>query len=336
MNAAAAGSGNLWLPALICGLLLAFSPAQDTPPASPQGNPPATVQDNPPAPAQDTGEEFTIHSDVDRVLLDVSVKDSKGGFVSGLDKAAFRVLENGKPQEITEFASGDIPVTVGILLDQSGSMRPKQAEILTAALSFARGSNPSDEMFVVRFNETAELALPPDVPFTGSMNTLRTALVSATPQGRTALYDAVVLGLEHLELGRQAKKTLVLISDGGDNDSKHRLSEVMRLTEATSATIYTVGVFDPDDPDRNPGLLRRLAQISGGISYFPARLSDIVPTCEGIAKDIRNRYSLAYIPQSGPQAIRHISVQVHEAGHVRLVARTRTSYLYTSEGEAKK
>jgi VWFA-related protein len=336
MNAAAAGSGNLWLPALICGLLLAFSPVQDTPPTSAQDHPPAAARDNPPPPAQDTGEEFTIHSNVDRVLLDVSVKDAKGGFVSGLDKAAFRVLENGKPQQITEFTSGDVPVTVGILLDQSGSMRSKQTEVLTAALSFAKESNPSDEMFVVRFNEKAELALPADVPFTDSMNILRTALLSGTPQGRTALYDAVVLGLEHLELGRQAKKTLVLISDGGDNDSKHRLAEVMRLTEETSATIYTVGVFEPDDPDRNPGLLRRLAQISGGIAYFPAKLNDVVPTCEGIARDIRNRYSLAYIPQSGPQAIRHISVQVHEAGHVRLISRTRTSYLYTSGAEAKK
>ncbi|MGD0616525.1 MAG: VWA domain-containing protein [Bryobacteraceae bacterium] len=139
---------------------------------------------------------------------------------------------------------------------------------------------------MVRFNEKAELALPADVPFTDSLPTLRTALLSGTPQGRTALYDAVVLGLEHLEIGRQAKKTLVLISDGGDNDSKHRLAEVMRLTEETSATIYTVGVFEPDDPDRNPALLRKLAQISGGISYFPEKLSDLVPTCVGIAKDI--------------------------------------------------
>jgi Ca-activated chloride channel homolog len=334
MNAVATGSGNLWLPALICGLLLAFSPAQDTPSATAKQNSLAAV----PAPGanKEQDEEFTIHSNVDRVLLDVSVKDAKGGFVRGLDRAAFRVIENGKPQEITEFTSGDIPVTVGILLDQSGSMRSKQSEVLTAALSFAKESNPSDEMFVVRFNEKAELALPPDVPFTDSMNTLRTVLLSATPQGRTALYDAVVLGLEHLQLGRQAKKTLVLISDGGDNDSKHRLSEVMRLTEQTSATIYTVGVFDPDDPDSNPGLLRKLAQISGGIAYFPAKLDDVVPVCEGIAKDIRNRYSLAYIPQSGPQGIRHVSVQVHAAGHDRLIARTRTSYLYTSGAEAMK
>lgn len=328
MNAAAARSVNLWLPAIICGLLLAFSPVQDTPPASTKENTP------PAAPAQE--QEFTIHSNVDRVLLDVSVKDARGGFVSGLEKADFRVLENGKPQEITEFTAGDVPVTVGILLDQSGSMRPKQTDVLTAALSFAKESNPSDEMFVVRFNEKAELALPTDVSFTDSLPTLRTALLSSTPEGRTALYDAVVLGLEHLELGRQAKKTLVLISDGGDNDSKHRLAEVMRLTEETSATIYTVGVFEPDDPDRNPALLRKLAQISGGISYFPEKLSDLVPTCVGIAKDIRNRYSLAYIPQSGPQGIRHIGLQVHAPGHDRLVARTRTSYLYTSEAEAKK
>ena len=157
MNAATARSVNLWLPAIICGLLLAFSPAQDTPPAAAQDNPPAAVPIPAPGTNQDQEQEFTIHSNVDRVLLDVSVKDARGGFVSGLEKADFRVLENGKPQEITEFTAGDVPVTVGILLDQSGSMRPKQTDVLTAALSFAKESNPSDEMFVVRFNEKAEL-----------------------------------------------------------------------------------------------------------------------------------------------------------------------------------
>ena len=277
------------------------------------------------------GAEFIIRSTVERVLLDVSVKDSRGGFVSGLDKDNFRVYEDGKPQNIVGFAAGDIPVTVGIVVDESYSMRSKRPEVMTAALTFAKESNPRDEMFVIHFNETVWRGLAPGTLFTSDYNTLRDALLAGQAEGRTALYDAIVDSLKQLDEGRQAKKTLVLISDGGDNNSKHKLADVMRLTEETSATIYTIGVFDPTDPDRNPALLRKLAEISGGIAYFPQQLSDIVPICRKIAKDIRNRYSLAYVPPvgNGKPGIRHIHVQVSAPGHGRLAARTRTSYLYT-------
>ena len=290
-------------------------------------------QDSATAPEQ--APEFTIHSTVNRVLLDVSVRDTRGGFVSGLTKENFRVLESGKPQDITEFEAGDIPVTVGIVVDESGSMVPKRTEVLTAALTFVTESNPLDEMFVIHFNETVRHGLPDQVLFTDNRQMLRDALLSGVAEGRTALYDAIVAALRQLDMGRQAKKTLVLISDGGDNISKHKLADVMRLTEQTSATIYTIGVFDQDDPDRNPGLLKKLAEISGGIAYFPQQLSDIVPICRKIAKDIRNRYTLAYVPPAGNgRGIRHIHVAVSAPGHGRLVARTRNSYLYTPEESA--
>ena len=300
---------NLLSSALLCGFL-SLSSAQDPP-------------------------EFTIHSSVERVLLDVSIKDAQGGFVSGLTKDNFRVTEDGKPQEVTEFAAGDVPVTVGLVIDQSSSMAPKQSEVLTAALTFVTASNPKDEMFVIHFNETVRHGLPDEVLFTDNAPMLRKALFAGNPEGRTALYDGLVTALSQLDMGRQAKKTIVLISDGGDNVSKHKLADVMRLTEATSATIYTIGTFDQDDPDRNPGLLRKLAEISGGTAFFPNQLDEIVPICRSIARDIRNRYTLGYIPHAGSaNRIRHIGVTASAPGHGRLIARTRTSYLYTPEIEA--
>jgi Ca-activated chloride channel family protein len=178
--------------------------------------------------------------------------------------------------------------------------------------------------------------LPDNVLFSDDMTMLRKALMAGVPAGRTALYDGIVTALRQLDMGRQAKKTIVLISDGGDNVSKHKLADALRLTEETSATIYTIGIFDQDDPDRNPGLLKKLAEISGGSAYFPSQLTEVVPICQGIAKDIRNRYMLSYTPhaQGVKERLRHVSVQVSAPGHARLIARTRTSYLYTPETEA--
>ncbi|HTP87613.1 MAG TPA: VWA domain-containing protein [Bryobacteraceae bacterium] len=297
-------TGHRRCAAIVCGLLFSLAIGQDA-------------------------SEFTIHTNVERVLLDVSVKDSQGGFVSGLGRDNFRVVEDGTLQQITGFEAGDIPVTVGLVVDESASMAAKQTEVLTAALTFVTESNPNDEMFVVHFNENVRHGLPDEVLFTDNRQMLRRALLSGVPEGRTALYDGVVTALHQLDMGRQAKKTLVLISDGGDNVSKHKLRDVMHLAEETSATIYTIGVFDSDDPDANPGLIRRLAEISGGIAYFPERLNDVVPICRGIAKDIRNRYMLSYVPHAGShQDIRHIRVSVSAPGHAKLIARTRTSYLY--------
>jgi Ca-activated chloride channel family protein len=191
-------------------------------------------------------------------------------------------------------------------------------------------------MFVIHFNDKVRHGLPDQVLFTDDLSMLRTALLTGVPEGRTALYDAIVVALKQLDMGRQAKKTVVLISDGGDNASKHKLADVIRLTEETPATIYTIGVFDEDDLDKNPRLLSKLAEISGGVAYFPPlEEHQIVSVCRGIAKDIRSRYTVAYIPHPGNGTrIRHIRVHVSAAGHSRLIARTRTSYLYSSETEA--
>jgi len=182
-----------------------------------QTKPPATAKQ------QEPQQDFTIRTTSRLVLLDVSVKDSEGGFVSGLTKDNFKVFENGKPQEITQFANADIPVTVGLVVDESGSMRPKKPQVVTAALAFIQASNPQDETFVINFNERARRGLPDIVPFTDDLNMLRAALWNGVPEGRTALYDALEMALHQLDMGRRDKKTLVLISDGGDNISQHKL-----------------------------------------------------------------------------------------------------------------
>jgi len=218
---------------------------------------------------QELQQDFTIRTTSRLVLLDVSVKDSEGGFVSGLTKDNFKVQENGKPQEITQFANADIPVTVGVVVDESGSMRPKKSHVVTAALEFIQASNPQDEIFVINFNERARRGLPDIVPFTDNIDMLRAALWNGVPEGRTALYDAIEMALHQLDMGRRDKKTLVVISDGGDNVSKHKFPDVMHDVLTSLATIYTIGIFDDDDPDRNPSVLEKLAHVSGGSVYFP-------------------------------------------------------------------
>lgn len=271
--------------------------------------------------------EFTISANVDLVLLDVSVKDSEGGFVSNLSRDAFTVIEDGKPQTITQFANQDVPVTMGIIVDNSGSMRSKKPEVVTAAIVMIQASNPQDESFVINFNDTVRRGLPDMIPFTDDIPKLREALAKTDPVGRTALYDAVIAGLNQLDMGRRDKKTLVVISDGGDNISTHTWKETQNAALASRATIYTVGLFDESDKDRNPDILRQLAKISGGVCYIPDKLSEVMNICRQIAKDIRSRYTIGYVPQGlAKSGVRHIKVEAHSPDRVKLVARTRTSY----------
>src|SRR6266851_8593717 len=240
-----------WEPRLIPSIFLllfsSYSLAQDSTPTS----------------------EFRISTDVELVLLDVSVKDPKGGYVSGLTKADFQIRENGAPQKITEFASTDMPVTVGLVFDDSGSMRSKRPDVITAGLVFIGASNPQDQIFVVNFNDKVRSGLPESVPFTDDIRLLGLALSKDAAQGRTALYDAIAFALDHLESGRRGKKALIVVSDGGDNCSQRNFKEVMQRVQESRATVYTVGVFAADDPDRNPHVLERMAKVSGGESFLP-------------------------------------------------------------------
>jgi Ca-activated chloride channel family protein len=282
--------------------------------------------------------DYTIQSDVRLVLLDVSVKAPDGNLAPALAKEDFAVFENGKRQPITVFAHDDVPVTVGILVDESLSMTPKRPEVLLAAQIFVEESNPQDEMFVLNFNDKVTRGLPGQILFSDNLKQLRSALYRGIPQGKTALFDAVIDGLSQLEQGRRDKKTLVVISDGGDNASEHTRREMLELAERSIATIYAIGLYDADDPDRSPGILRQLARISGGEAYFPENKSAMTSICSRIAKDIRTRYTIGYIPQAtnGSGSLRRIHVQVSAPGQARLSVRTRGSYHYDEISKASK
>ena len=278
--------------------------------------------------------DYTIRTTSRLVLLDVSVKDPGGGVVSGLTSQNFKVYEDRKLQQITQFAHADIPVTIGLVVDESGSMRSKQAEVITAALLLIKASNPQDEIFVINFNEKPRRGLPDIQLFSDNIEQLRSALWRGVPEGRTALYDAVEMALHHLDFGRRDKKTLVVISDGGDNVSVHKFEDVMHDVLDSVATIYTVGVFDEEDPDKNPGVLNRLAHVSGGNAYFPQKLDEIASICRDIAKDIRTRYTIGYIPEAGSRTSeRHIKVEARSGNSQKLIVRTRSSYLFTPDSD---
>ena len=276
---------------------------------------------------------YTIRTTSRLVLLDVSVKDAAGGFVSGLTRDDFKIYEDGKPQQIADFANADIPVTVGVVVDESGSMRPKQSQVIAAALEFIQASNPQDEVFVINFNEKARKGLPDIKLFSDNVDELRAALWRGTPEGRTALYDAIEMALHQLDMGRRDKKTLLVISDGGDNISVHKFPEVMHDILTSTATIYTVGIFDEDDPEKNPRVLDRMAHVSGGVAYLPKTLEEIVPICRQIAKDVRTRYTIGYIPSMEGKPERHIKVVASSTEHPKLIVRTRTNYLFTPDHE---
>jgi Ca-activated chloride channel family protein len=280
--------------------------------------------------------DYTIRTTSRLVLLDVSVKSPSGGYVSGLTQENFKVYENGKPQQITQFANADIPVTVGILVDESGSMRPKRTEVIAAALEFIKASNPQDEVFVINFNEKARHGLPDTVLFSDNIDLLRSALWRGIPEGRTALYDAIEMALHQTDMGRRDKKTLLVISDGGDNISVHKFADVMHDVLNSIVTIYTVGIFDEDDPEANPGVLKQLAQVSGGGVYFPKKLEEVIPICRQIAKDVRTRYTIGYIPDvNNGKPERQIKVEAKSAAGQKLNVRTRTRYLFTPDTVAE-
>jgi VWFA-related protein len=262
------------------------------------------------------------------VVLSATAEDHKHVPVSGLGKDNFQVYEDGVLQQIKQFSHEDIPVTVGLVIDNSGSMGTKRADVIAAALAFARSSNPKDQMFVVNFNEKVSFGLPDNTPFTDQVDQLELALSRIATHGETALYDALAVALAHLRKGTRDKKVLIVISDGGDNASQHKLADIMTLAGQPDATIYTIGIFDDQDGDRNPSVLKRLAKDTGGEAFLPESLTDVAPICERIAHDIRNQYTIAYASTNKKRdgAYRVIQVKASAPGRGQLLVRTRTGY----------
>jgi Ca-activated chloride channel homolog len=263
------------------------------------------------------------------VMLPVMVRDRQGRNVSDLHESDFKIYEDGALQSIRMFRHEDIPVVAGLLVDHSGSMGPKIGEVIAGARAFVRSSNPQDRMFVVNFNETVSLGLPAAVGFTADSNQLERAIWRAPAVGETALYDATVKALEKLQTGGLDKKVLVVISDGADNASSHSLAEALDMAERSSAIIYTVGLFAPDDRDANPKVLSRLARETGGEAFFPGQPSAVAGTCERIARDIRNQYTIGYVSTNAHRngVYRAIRVSAQAPGRGKLFVRTRSGYI---------
>lgn len=279
----------------------------------------------PPSPAD---AEFTLRTSSQLVVLNVGVQDAHGSNIKGLNAGAFQIYEDGRLQSIKQFAAEDRPVSIGIVVDTSGSMRTKQAEVVSAALGFVDSSNPADEAFVVNFNEHASLGLPPHVAFTQDTVRLRSALLARKPDGRTALYDALTLAASHLEKAKWESKALLLISDGGDNNSTHTLPDAIRAVSLSGAAVYSVALYDAEEPEHNLGTLRHLSQATGGELFTP-ELSDIRALCRRIAQDIRASYTLAYTPPDPDRydISRKIKVTASSPGMGKIRVRARTSYI---------
>jgi VWFA-related protein len=288
----------------------------------------AVLAQLPPSGTRLEPEDFRISVAVDLVVLQATVRDHLGHTARELGQSDFEVFEDGRAQTIRLFRHEDTPVTVGLIIDHSGSMRKKLADVTAGAQAFVNSSNRNDQMFVVNFNETVSLGLPPKMGFSDSAITLGAAIWGAPAIGTTALYDATVEGLKRLQRGSSDKKVLIVISDGGDNASTATLDHVLKLTEQSSAMIYTIGIFDSDDPDKNPRVLQRLAHESGGEAFFPAEVGETLQICERIARDIRDQYTIGYssmnAKKDGSYHKVHLTARAKNDG--KLSVRTRAGY----------
>jgi len=233
------------------------------------------------------------------------------------------------------FQHGDTPVTVGLVVDHSRSMGPKLAEVAMAVSAFARSSNPQDELFVVDFNDDVSFELLGGKPFTSDARELGKAVAAVSARGRTALYDAVAEGLNHLRLGQWDRKALIIVSDGGDNASHRKYSQVLALAQRSQVQIYSIGLLDPDlGQDENPDVLRGLCKSTGGIAFFPGPGETIAGMSALIARDLREQYTLGFTPEhrGTGSSFRRIQVKVSAPGRGKLRVRSRPGYFAEDGG----
>jgi VWFA-related protein len=271
---------------------------------------------------------FSSHSEL--VVLHATITDQAGAYVTGLTREAFAILEDGQPQSPQLFASDEAPVTVGLLVDSSGSMQPNRERVIAAVAAFAEARHPRDELFALAFNDRITAALPPTAPFTSDVAVLQAGLGQAIhTSGRTALFDGIVAGLDYLGRGHHERRVLVIVSDGADNASSATFEEVVAKTRASNVVVYTVALVDPVDRSGNPGLLKRIAQANGGDGFAPNNVGDISEVLQRIARDIRHTYTIGYVSTNPARdgAFRQIRLVVRSPDRRRLVVRTRSGYL---------
>src|SRR5271165_6061301 len=297
------------------------------PAAEPAKNPDAPkTQDNQDTNLNDQG-VFVFKKDVDEVLLHATVQDDKSHLVTTLDRTAFTVFEDGKQQNIISFHHEDIPVAMGIVIDNSGSMKEKRAKVNQAALNLVRSSNPRDEVFIVNFNDEYYL----DQDFTNDLLKLKEALEKINPQGGTSLYDAVVASSEHLRRNaRLEKKVLFLVTDGEDTASTETLEQAVKhLQEENGPSVYAIGILGTEEhPKRAKKALDVITQHTGGIAFYPKTLDEVDEISRTVARDIRNQYAIGYKSTNprGAGGFRMVRVEAKSKGHSKMTVRTKSGY----------
>lgn len=303
--------------------------------STPAPGKPANVQPGEPAVGEVTksGDRFIYRQQVDEVTLQATVVDQKRHLVTNLNVANFEVFEDGQAQQITSFRREDIPVSIGIVVDNSGSMRTKRNAVTKAVVNLVQASNPSDEVFIVNFNDEPYL----DQDFTSKIEQMREALDRVDSRGGTALYDAVIASADHLAKGaKREKKVLLVVTDGDDNESRESLEQAVRTVQIENGpTIYCIGILSAEDRKRTAKrALEALSAQTGGVAFFPKDLQEVDEISQEVARDIRNQYSLTYKP-SNPRVnggYRSVKVMAHAPGYNKdaLVVRTRSGY-YANE-----
>jgi len=242
--------------------------------------------------SQDTS--FKLSVNVDLTEIHVNVTDESDRPVGNLKMENFRVFEDRTEQKISVFKHEDIPVSLGLVVDNSRSIEPRKQRLDAAALSFVRKGNPEDETFVVHFDNEARL----DQEFTDSIPRLEQALADAKPFGQTAIYDALTLGLEHMENAKHTKRAILLITDGVDNSSRHTLDEAIEAAKRSRVAVYTVGLLSVSGGQKAEDSLIRIAEASGGRAFFPSNVDEARAAMERVARDLREQYTLGYFPSN--------------------------------------
>ena len=329
---------------LLAFFLAALGVCLSTGAAAQQSQPqisPSTQPQAPNTPQESQQGQYKIQTQVSLVVLHASVLNDRSIFVPGLKQENFRVFEDKIEQKLAVFKQEDVPVSFGLVIDNSGSMRDKRPQVNAAALTFVKTSNPQDEGFVVNFNDDYYLDTEHD--FTSDLNEMRTALERIDARGSTALYDAVIGSLDHLKKGTRDKKVILIVTDGEDNASRHSLENTVEQAQRNDALIYAVGVFSDDDIKHNRRAMKKartalsqLANATGGLAFFPEDANDTEAICTQIAHDIRNQYTLAYYPSNVARDGSFRSVQVEimpPHGSGKLSVRTRSGY-YASRAPA--
>jgi VWFA-related protein len=284
----------------------------------------ATISAQPPPPVQDDGATFTL--DTNLVVLYASVLDKNGKLVTNIPQSSFKVFENNVEQPLKIFNREDVPVSMGIIIDNSGSMREKRPKVAAAALELIKASNPQDEVFIVDFNDVAYL----DSEFTNNIKKLEQVLDKIDTRGGTAMRDAISMSIDYAkEHGKKNKKVLLVITDGNDNTSNETLEQLVRKARQSEVLIYSIGLLNDEEPREGRAAkhaLNDLATASGGLAYYPKSLSEVENITPQIAHEIRNQYILAYTPTNAllDGTFRSIKVTVKAPGNPTV--RTRNGY----------